>query len=434
MIKNAVFALALLAAVPLTLAAAPDTPDSYAARWPLQLPAAASLLRLPLPAGALTEAQTSDLRDLRIFNANGQPVPLALDRASPETTAFAPDPITLPALPIKMPLAAAAGDFSLHISDGPNGRVVDVASKGAGGAAGKAGLFGFLVDTREQKTPLQAIELDANWPEDRPFTFRLSTSSDLRRWQRLGEITVYRGRDGVLTGPPRLALDRFNLQSRYLRIDWGGEEESGIAPSAPDAVQLAVRLAAVRLIPALPQALPARLAVPLTLAAEASRDPRILEWRLPFATPVAALDIRLDGPAALIPVRLLARQQREQPWTPLARLVLFNLTRDGQSQHNPPLELGHAAWREWRIEAEPSSPGFTSPPQITVLLAPAQLVFVASGPPPFTLAAGRADAPATGLPLASLIPGYQPNAQNQLPTASLAATAPSSPVDRKSVV
>ncbi|MEZ5629749.1 MAG: DUF3999 family protein, partial [Burkholderiaceae bacterium] len=61
---------------------------------------------------------------------------------------------------------------------------------------------------------------------------------------------------------------------------------------------------------------------------------------------------------------------------------------------------------------------------LTAWLAPAQLVFVASGGPPFTLAAGRADAAGTYLPLPSLIPGYEPGAQGRLPEAILAGAAP----------
>jgi hypothetical protein len=120
---------------------------------------------------------------------------------------------------------------------------------------------------------------------------------------------------------------------------------------------------------------------------------------------------------------VLVRQQREQPWTPLAHQVIFSLTQDGRTQRNPALELGppgaRQSWREWRVEADPSSPGFAATPQVTAWLAPAQLVFLASGQPPFTLAAGRADAPAADLPLTSLIPGYQPGAQTSLPVAVL---------------
>ena len=417
--RRSILALALtITAAPIALAAPADAPGGYAARWPLDLPANASLVRLPLPAEALTQVQNAGLRDLRVFNASGQPVPLALDRSSPETRAGASAPIALPALPILAdPQAAAAkgaSGYSLRIEDAPGGRrVVQLDAPSAGASAAQApppALVGALIDTREQKAALQAVELDATWPAARPFTFRLHASSDLRQWQPLGEVTAYRGADGAVTAPARIALEGATLQARYLRVTWD-------ALAAPDAVQLR----GVRLLPTPPQAAPARVAVPLALPQGA--DARALEWRLPFATPVAALDIRAAGPTALVPVRVLARQQREQPWTPLARHVVFSLTQDGQTQHSPALELGQAAWREWRVEADAASPGFTAPPQVTAWLAPAQLVFVASGPPPFTLAAGRADAPDVYLPLASLIPGYEPGAQNKLPAASLSPAA-----------
>lgn len=416
MIRAALALASALVAAPLALAASAETPDGYAARWPLQLPAAASLMRLPLPAGVLTQAQTADLRDLRVFNAAGQPVPLALDRSSPETRVPAPAAVELPALPILAdPQAAAAGGLSLRIEESQGARVVRLDAPPVGAAPDSpppapAALQGVLIDAREQKAALQAIELDADWPAARPFTFRLHASDDLRQWQPLGEVTAYRGADGAALAPAQLALGGAALPARYLRVTWD-------AAAAPDAV----RVRGARLVPQPQQAAPERVAVPLALPEGAARDPRVIEWRLPFATPVAALDIRVAGPAALVPVRVLARQQREQPWTLLGRHVVFSLTQDGQTRRSPALELGQAAWREWRVEADAASPGFTEPPQVTAWLAPAQLVFVASGSPPFTLAAGRADAPAVYLPLASLIPGYEPGAQARLPAASLAA-------------
>ncbi|MFT3778551.1 MAG: DUF3999 domain-containing protein [Ottowia sp.] len=413
-LRRFAFALALAPAlaVAVAIAAPADTPDGYAARWPLQLPAATSLARLPLPAEVLAQIQTADLRDLRVFNGAGQPVPLALDRASPDTRAPAPAAIALPALPILADAqAATTAGLSLRVEDGPGGRVVRLDTPSAPTAA-DATLIGALVDTREQKAALQAVELDADWPAARPFTFRLHASTDLRQWQPLGEATAYRGADGAVAAPARVPLNGATLHARTLRITW-----DAAAPGA-------VALRGVRLLPQPPQAAPARVAVPLALPEGAGRDPRVLEWRLPFATPLAALDIRADGAAALVPVRVLARQQREQPWTPLGRHVVFSLAQDGRTQHSPPLELGPAAWREWRVEADAASPGFAAPPQVTAWLAPVQIVFVASGPPPFTLAAGRADAPAASLPLPSLMPGHEPGAQARLPAAALAAPAP----------
>ena len=419
-------ALALL----LTLNAAPtaqaapaaDSPASYATHWPLQLPADASLIRLPLTAEVLTQAQTADLRDLRVFDAAGRPLPLALDRFGPETRAPAPTaaPITLPALPIvgEPQPGKASGGMALRIEENADGRVVRLDLPPTGAApqeapanAAAGPLAGVLVDSRAQAAALQAIELDATWPPARPFSFRLDASADLRDWQPLGEVTVYRSGDGdkAVTTPARIELAGVSLQGRYLRVTW-------------DAAPGAVQVSAAHLLPVAAQTAPARLAVPLALP-DAGRDPRALEWRLPFATPVVALDIRAADPATLVPVRLLVRQQREQPWTPLARHVVFKLTQDGRTQHNPTLELGQSGvWREWRLEAEASSPGFPVAPQITAWLAPAQLVFMAGGQPPYTLAAGRADAPAAALPLASLIPGYEPGAQARLPAATLIAS------------
>ena len=399
-------------------AAPPDAPGQYAATWPLRTPADASLLRLPLPAEVLTQVQTADLRDLRVFNAAGQAVPLALDRASAETRGAAPAPIELPALPILAePAAAGPASLGLRIEDGPAGRVVRIDTAAPGSTVGApAALTGALVDTRAQKAALQAIELDASWPTARPFTFKLHTSTDLRHWQALGEVTAYRGPDGGVTAPARVAVNNGQLESRYLRVTWD-------AAALPEAVQVR----GVRLWPSAPASTVARVAVPLRLHEGATRDPRVIEWRMPFAAPVAALDIRAAGEAALIPVRVLVRQQSEQPWTQLARHVVFNLAQEGQTLRSPVLELGRATWRDWRLEADPSTPGFSAPPQITAWLASAQLVFVASGPPPFTLAVGRADAPRTELSLDSLIPGYQPGAQARLPAAELPAAALATP-------
>jgi hypothetical protein len=57
---------------------------------------------------------------------------------------------------------------------------------------------------------------------------------------------------------------------------------------------------------------------------------------------------------------------------------------------------------------------------------PVQLVFVASGSGPFTLAAGLAGSDGAlnaYLPLPSLVPGYQPRQEDSLPLARLAADA-----------
>ncbi|MNV06376.1 hypothetical protein D3C71_967510 [compost metagenome] len=92
----------------------------------------------------------------------------------------------------------------------------------------------------------------------------------------------------------------------------------------------------------------------------------------------------------------------------------------GKEQSSGPVELGGASVREIKIEADPKTPGFAAAPALALQFEPAQLVFLASGQGPFTLAAGLPGATAAAsafLPLASLVPGYQPAQENTLPVA-----------------
>ncbi|MDO5652803.1 MAG: DUF3999 family protein [Brachymonas sp.] len=390
-------------------AAPADQPAQYAARWPLAVAPGSSLQRLALPAEVLSHVQSRDLHDLRVFNAAGQAVPVALARAA----AAAPVPATmvnLPALPVQADVPGGDGKaaLSLRIEDTAQGRTVQLeVPQPASGASVRtaATTVGALVDTRALKDTWQAVELDTDWPEARPFTFYLTTSSDLKRWQAVGDVTVYRAA-GAALAPPRVLLEGRSLQDQYLRISWEG--------ASPQ-----VQVRGVRLQRTAATVPPARVAVPLALPNDAQNTAQAVQWRMPFAAPVAALDIRAVGDSALVPVRVLVRQSREQPWNLLSRHVVFALTQDGQVHRSPMLELGQAAWREWRIEADAASPGFAEPPQITAWLEPAQLVFVASGSSPYTLAAGRAEAPAALLPLPSLIPGYAAGDEAKLPAATL---------------
>ncbi|QTD45674.1 DUF3999 family protein [Ottowia testudinis] len=392
-------ALAALIALPaVALAAVGDAPADYAARWPLSVPAGASLVRLPLTAAVLTRLQTADARDLRVFNAAGQAVPLAYD-ATPPAPQPAPEaaPLALPAMPLESDGAQASGD-SLRVRIEAD-RAVTVQAHGAAPASAPAPVVGALVDARAVAPPLAAAELDAQWPEARPVTFHLHASRDLQQWQALGSATLYR--QGGFATHTRVALNGAQLKDQYLRITWSGAD--------------GVRVQSVRLLPV---AGPAPAERPTAaLSWPAGTAPGALEFRLPFATPLAALDLRAEGSNTLVPVRVLARAQREQPWTPVAQHVVFNLNDGGAVRQSPPIELGQSAWREWRIEAQGT--GFAAPPPLTAVFAPAQIVFVAQGAGPFTLAAAQEKAAMGFLPLASLMPGHRPGAQHGLPLAKV---------------
>lgn len=119
----------------------------------------------------------------------------------------------------------------------------------------------------------------------------------------------------------------------------------------------------------------------------------------------------------LVPVRIFGRNAPDQDWAPLGGGVV----RGGGVE---PIRLEGAAFSDYRIEADRRTTGFAMPPRITLLFEPMQLVVLFSGKPPYTLAAGAADADNRYLAVAEMIPNYRPGAIAALPVATVRAPAP----------
>lgn len=394
-------------------AANANSPAAYAIRIPVTLAADAPLQRVMLPAEVLVRLQSPAYADVRLFNGAGQPVPMAL--AGVAAASAQEESVTLPAYPILG--AASTGTtgldgLSLRIEEQQGRRVVQIDTTGTAGATGSAGpqaIRGALLDARSVQWPVARMALDADWPAGQPVTFQVQASKDLKQWRTLAETVQYRA---DATAPPatpgrlgneQMDLHRADLKDHYLRVTWG---------------DAAVTLRGATLVTS--RGAGARERVSASMAAPALTSPRELVFALPFATPVAALKIAPQGSNVLVPVRVLGRNHREQPWSPLASAVVYKMTMGGKEQSNAPIELGDASVREVKIEADAKSPGFAAAPEVALQFEPAQLVFLASGQGPFTLAAGLPGAAAAAsafLPLASLVPGYQPLQENTLPVA-----------------
>lgn len=414
-------ALSLCAGVAQAAADA-NSPAAYAIRIPVALAADAPLQRVALPAEVLVRLQNPGYADLRLFNSAGQPVPMAL-----AGVAAAPAPeasVVLPAYPIlgSATTATTAGSaplegLSLRIEERQGQRVVQIDTPGTAGAQAAQVVRGALLDARGLQQPVARMALDADLPAGQPVTFQVQASQDLKTWRPLAETVLYRADAATTPSPPaapgrlgaeQIDLHRANLQGHYLRVTWGDA-----AVTLRGATLVTTHSAVAR------ERVSARLAMPPL------NQPRELVLALPFATPVAALAITPPGSNVLIPVRVLGRNHREQPWSPLASAVVYKMVLGGKEQASGPIELGGASVREVKIEADAKAPGFAAAPEVALQFEPVQLVFLASGQGPFTLAAGLTGATGAAsafLPLASLVPGYQPQQENSLPLAQVDVT------------
>lgn len=396
-----------------TMVLAADTPDaanakSYAIRIPVTAAPDAPLQRLLLPAEALVRLQSAGYADLRIFNAAGQPVPMALAQV-PTINSTEEQKVKLTAYPILgsgASTAAGLEGLSLRIEERQGRRVVQLNTGGGTATGGPQKVLGALLDVRAVNVPAVRLTLDADLPLGQPVTFNVQASKDLKSWRYVADTVLFRAdaaAPAASLGDSSLALSMVELKDHYLRITWGGAD---------------VTLRGATLVTSRSTA--TRERVNATMAPPAMAGPRELSFALPFATPIAALKITPKDGNVLVPLRVLGRNDRNQPWSLLATTVVYRLTTAGKEQASGPVELQGASVREVKIEADAKTPGFASAPDIVLQFEPAQLVFLASGQGPFTLAAGLAGpagAAAAFLPMSSLIPGYKASQENALPLA-----------------
>ncbi len=387
-----------------------NSPAAYAVRLPITVAPDAPLQRLQLPAQALVQLQSSNYSDVRIFNAQGQPVPMALSSvaASPAQRGL----VKLVAFPIIGSAATTALDgVELRIEELQGKRVVQLSTGNVAAAPGTQKVLGALLDARQVKTPVVGITLDIDLPSARPVSFSIQASRDLKTWRELADTVLFKTDTGSLgastLGAPNIELAAQDLADQYLRITWQGDTDQTTA--------VAVRGAT--LATAAAGSLVTRVSAAVT--APALSSPHEFSFKLPFATPLAALRIDAAGTNTLVPVRVLGRNDRSQPWAALASTVVYNLTANGKTQRSGAVALSSAVVSEIKIEADKNTPGFSAVPEVNVLFDPVQLVFLAGGAGPFTLAAGLSKAPLAYLPLASLMPAYQNGQENTLPVAAV---------------
>ena len=404
--------LLLLAAAAPAFGADAPAPSEFAWRATLELPAGATLARVPLPVDALLRLQSSDARDIRVFNANGEALAFALSR--PATGPLAPPPAITSSFPAFGLFSSAAGSApapgSVQVRvDEPTGRrtvwvQLDGTARPQAGAPAVTPVQAAIFVTRNEKRPLSAITVQADLPANTPVQVTVAVSTDLAEWSPL----ALRGRLYRFEGPgaPVNTTLEFEqpqrLEGRYLRLSWYGQDGVRVQAISGIVAQAVVPVARVR----------------AALGAPAQTGTDTLDWGLNFATPLAALVLDAAAPNTLVPVRIEGRMDSAQPWRALGQTVVYRLGAAGAQTTNPPLALNSTPVRQLRVVAANGQALAGASLQLSVEFDPIQVVFLASGVAPFTLAAGRANTPPAALGSATLASVVQ-GKLDDLPVAGL---------------
>ncbi|MFM5950497.1 MAG: DUF3999 family protein [Novosphingobium sp.] len=322
--------------------------------------------RVILPAAAIAEIKRADLGDVRIYDATGRTLSIALgyDRSGQSSLLKSHD---LPAIPIA---AGPGGSMAVPVAVEVKAGDTTVAVTATDAADAGPARVSILLDSRTLALPVVGLELNASLPKQIAVTFTLESSTDLKNWEPLAEKVLLRpGNDPEVLGTARIALPAVSLKDRYVRVSWDAN---------PD-----VAVNGAKLFEAVERQPPR---VELETSGAKLSSAHELRFAPQIAVPIAAVELEMAGQDGIVPVELFGRNDRSEPWGLLARGTL----RQGESPLS--LELSGSTTREYRIVADRRSAGFSKEPKINLAVTPITLFAAFNGEGPFNLAVGHPDA------------------------------------------
>lgn len=404
-----------------------ETPADYALNIPLKISVEGGLQRLSLPAAVFASSQSRNFSDVRIFNNQGQAVPLAMViQASQQpqinkTLDFTTYPIMAES---GVNVDNANSEIRIEESDGK--RVVQVLNS-SNHINEKQKIIGALIDARTLSGQVATIQFDADFASNATLPITLDASSDLKTWRNIAfEEPLYRFSNAAtdnqnMPKQTRIVLNSIHLDKEYIRVTW---------PANQVFTSHHVKITTLAVAPI--------KKISITLDMPSTIEPHTLSWNIPFFSTIAALDFKLNTPNNLMSIQVQARMQRGEPWQNLSSAVAYRVNKAGKETFNPELTLNNTNMHELRVLSDSTAIAFDSQnpenlPQISLLFNPVNMLFVASGQGPFILAVGKKEAANVLLPVSSLIPNYKMDDELNVSEATVDGKVDMPKLDRESV-
>ncbi len=377
--------IALLVIAVLAAPAAAASPADYAANFPIATPGEEAAWQIELGLDVHRWSQDGALRDLAVFNADGQAVPIDRWQApARERHGEQRATIVLLGLPVAS-VRGDPGDLRLLVERDASGRLRRIeADEGGKRPAAVAGPRDWLLDAGAFEDGIDALELAWSAPSDGVIArFAVEASDDLQRWRSMQRdaAIVLLEQDGARIERRRIALDgtRANFL-RLRRLDAGSEladlSATGIRGWREHGERDPLQWTAADLVAARDGA-----------GTSANRH----DYRLPAELPIEALRVELGNDNALASLVLSTPAitgMGPSRWNERARFVAFRLRQGDVSIDNAEIALDPVVRsRELRLDA---ASAVAVPPRVAAGWRAERLLFLAEGRAPFVLAVGHA--------------------------------------------
>jgi len=337
---------------------------------------------LPMPAFVAESTAWPDLRDVAIFNSDGQPVPFARVEAQPQ--ASAPRRVTLRSFRLDTPDASGKSLFKIDAQ----GDKLQLRVTPTGAADGRTEYVLALMDSTEG--PVQRLLL--SWPDD-PTSWRqsvtVSTSGDLLHWMVAASnrpiVDLKAGSERLQHA--EIVFDPVSpAQGRYWRLQFA----PGFVP-ALTAVTAEIKGAE-----------PERPGLVLNTTGSFAPD-RSAVYTLPGLQPVWRVRITPVEANSVLPLEIEG-QSSDGAWQALTGTVAFRLSSPSGEQMSNAVMLDGRLIKAIRLR--PIGTSFGELPNVQVERQLDVLVANARGSGPFLLAWGSRSSPDPAIGIDTLVPGW----------------------------
>ncbi len=378
----------------------PLQPTDFAYGMELTINGNNAMYGLPVPAQVYEGCTSPALDDLRIFNNHAIVPHLVRVQRSLKKR---PKPVSLPIFPLRGRMNSSAAHSDLHIATNSSGTIINVRLGSAG--ENTAPVTAYIIDTSTLEQRADWLELDWSGQSDQfSTTVRLESSTDLNNWQLLIRSAAlaelrFAGHNLLRN---RIPVPRGIIKKTYLRLSW---------PTGRDGVLLnAVRAGYNR-----EDAARARTVKPLTGTPAPDNEPGTIsyDYTLNGFFPVDQIHVRPVLANSLAQVTVYSRADQDAPWQRRGSLLAYQVTVNDIQLASETRTIRPVRDRFWRIAMEKTD-SESVPPVLELGWLPGQLIFLAQGEGPFTLAYGRAGLAAAHFQVDRLLQSLDPQQEKNM--------------------
>ncbi len=362
----------LMALLPVSVAAEEYTKEDFAFGFLLHTDDQGAFYAVTLPHDVYVHTVRRNLGDIQVFNSDNRAVPHELRYPLPREQQEKV-PIALPFFPLFSEHKSSDTELSMRIETGSRGEIVNIERSRFPKAAAPTA---YLLDLDNIDSSLAALRLE--WQTDGPgklLPVIVEDSDDLISWRRVNRSTLAdlvfmnnRLRHGDIELPGKT--------SRYLRLR---AENGAVLP----------QLSMVEAIYSPQQEEATRRWIDQPFHIE-KKDGRIfLEIELLYELPIDALKMEFDQPNSLVKARVMSLGPSEK-WRYHGEGLFYFLTDNGNVLHNEPMIMERHTPSRLRLELMEDVVGAElESTRIFLGYTPQEILFIARGSSPFTLAYGN---------------------------------------------